>query len=142
MTWLFCVFAINWERSLIFFAGEQYTVLYLSGFRTVLQIRDIYPGSEFFSSWIRTRTFYPSRILDPGGQKGTGSRIPDPQHWFRMRVDHCRVAAWLSPVVGAQVEGKEAELAVCRSRLQELTRELRSSGAENSLLRSGVALVD
>jgi hypothetical protein len=36
--------------------------------------------------------FYPSRIPDPGGQKGTGSRIqgskrhqipdPDPQHWL------------------------------------------------------------
>ncbi len=62
--------------------------------------------------------------------------------WMRVDLKYCRVAAWLSAVVGAQVEGKESELAVCRSRLQQLTRELRSSGAENSLLRSGVALVD
>jgi hypothetical protein len=37
-------------------------------------IRVVHPGS---GSRIRTLTFYPSRILDPGssGQKGTGSRI-------------------------------------------------------------------
>ncbi len=35
-----------------------------------------------------------------------------------------------------KVSLKEAELTACRSQLQELTKELRSSGAENSLLRS------
>ncbi len=38
----------------------------------VLRIRDVYPGSDFFPSRIRTVS-----IPDPGsrGQKGTGSRI-------------------------------------------------------------------
>jgi hypothetical protein len=35
-------------------------------------IRDVHPGS---GSRIRILTFTPSRIPDPGGQKGTGSRI-------------------------------------------------------------------
>jgi hypothetical protein len=70
-----------------------------SNLSSMLRIRDVYPGSEFFSSrilsknlrsrkydpgcsyWIRIPgpdpDFYPSRITDPGsrGQKGTGSRI-------------------------------------------------------------------
>jgi hypothetical protein len=77
--------------------------------QTVLRIRDVYPGSDFFpyririiskyfnpkngflsfrkydlgcSSRIRIMTFYPFRIPDPEsrGQKGNGSQIPDPQH--------------------------------------------------------------
>ncbi len=42
----------------------------------MLRIRDVYPGS-------RIRLF---SIPDPGsrGQKGTGSRIPDPQHCFEV----------------------------------------------------------
>jgi hypothetical protein len=53
------------------------------------------------ASRIRILTFYPSRIPDPGGQKGTGSRnrIPDldPQHCSPPRPDRQSVmtsATW------------------------------------------------
>ncbi len=48
-------------------------------------IRVVHPGSR-----IRMLTFYPSRFPDPGsrGQKGTQSRIPDPdpQHWLQVSL--------------------------------------------------------
>ncbi len=95
----------NEQKRIVFF-----TFLVLQGSTqkklkvVVLQIRNVYPGSEFYHPgpriqghkdfWIpdphqRIRIvifyFYPSRIQgvnkapDPGGQKG--NQIPDPQHW-------------------------------------------------------------
>jgi hypothetical protein len=50
-------------------------------------IRVVHPGSRIPDP---DADFLPSRIPDPGGQKGTQSRIPDPdpQHWLRIR-DNC-----------------------------------------------------
>jgi hypothetical protein len=49
---------------------------------TVLRIRDVLPGSDFFPSRIPDPGFFPSRIPDPGSVRkydpGCSSRIPDP----------------------------------------------------------------
>ncbi len=59
---------------------KEFKYFYLR--KLFLSFRKNDPGS---SSRIRILIFYPSRIPDHGGQKGTGSRIPDPQHCFCKR---------------------------------------------------------
>jgi hypothetical protein len=51
---------------------QGFHILIIIHIEAVLRIRDVHPGS---GSRIRILILHPSRIPDPGGQKGTGSRI-------------------------------------------------------------------